>query len=157
MKKPLALKKIGRPDDDNDGDRETDGRAEAREKAIAKKVTDAAKPFGGLRPGGVTRDATLKPKPALPAQASPTAAKARAVGGAASSSIGTMVERFIGKKKPLVLAKKSDPLPKPDISKLAPAAKTIAARTDTKLKRMSQQITRGTRAANPNPFKKKSP
>jgi hypothetical protein len=65
-----------------------------------------------------------------------------------------VTDSFSKKKLPLVLEKKSAPLPKPDLSAVAPAAKTIAARTDAKLKRMSQQITRGTRAANPNPFKR---
>ena len=109
-----------------------------KDSSVVEKITAAAKPFGGVRRGPTTRDATIK--------------------GKSDSVVGTMVERFMGKKKPLVLQKKvagtDMPIPRPDLSKLPSAAKTVAQRTDTKLKRMSQQITRGTRAANPSPFKK---
>lgn len=66
-------------------------------------------------------------------------------------------------KKPLVLKQKVEASPastggdsaaavaKPAVDK---AAKTIEQRTKSKLARMSSAITAGTRAANPNPFKK---
>jgi hypothetical protein len=112
----------------------------------AKAITDAAKPFGGLRPGGKTRDVTIGKKPkTLPPSPLPVA-KTAATKSKPSPAVGAMVGRFMGAKKPLVLQKKAAPAP------VAPAP--AAPKKADKLKRMSQQITRGTRAANPNPFKK---
>ena len=70
-------------------------------------------------------------------------------------------DSFKPKKQPVAPARKPDPLPNPDVSEALAAADDIGrktkARLDNKLKRMSQQITRGTPAANKTPsnFKKK--
>jgi hypothetical protein len=46
------------------------------------------------------------------------------------------------------------PLPTPTIPALPAAANSIARQNKNKLKNMSRRITRGTTAANPNPFKR---
>jgi hypothetical protein len=160
-----------------------------KDSSVVEKITAAAKASGmSVRKGPTTRQATITP----PVMSKP-----------GDSVVGKMVERFVGKRKPLKLQKKAGtaglnhsgvdegdtvstkvqnqmkakrarmaasdkggdldltpktPLfPAQKMPAVEKAARSIEQRTAAKLKRHSQQITRGTRAANPNPFKKKSP
>lgn len=131
---------------------ENDGDADDRKAKPKKKGNILTE--GGLTPLGREAADSLKKNG--------FASAARTVGRGIAKEV---VDSFESKPKklPMILERKKAiaplkkaTLPTPDISKLAPAAKTIAQRTDAKLKRMSQQITRGTPAANPSPFKKKS-
>lgn len=121
------------------GDGEVDAPSGAKKK---KPVTPDGITQGGLTPlGREAKDSLQK----------------RGVGSAlrtVARGIGNEVTGSFQKKKPLVLAKKSDPITKPDLSALPAAANAIAGKNKNKLKRMSQQITRGTPAANQNPFKR---